>query len=392
MANDRKYLEQFKRFQSLLALALMVLALALMTDKFFTVDNSLNVLRQICANLCLSIGMTIIILSGGIDLSVGSMLALSGAVAAGLLKNGVVIPGIRLCFNEGAGTSIINEGSAGGNLIRSTPVPYWSSNAAPAVGGVAGVDFQTTSGNYYVESPTNYPQLAGLTKFTVAGWVNCRNSTEGSGGNRLVTWINHGGNGVDVVYKGDGSVQVGINQWPDSSPARSAAARITTDAHAGTNNWRFFAVTYDSTLASGHVKFYFGSNGSPATLDVAKDYSRGAVGANISRFCVGHFNVATRSGAQDRMFRGLIDEVQVFDKALSLEGVREVQAGTPRPPLKIHLDRLGAGWLLLTWTGANLILEEAIDATGPWTARSNQGGAQLIEPTGDSRFFRLRAP
>jgi ribose transport system permease protein len=93
MTNDRKYLEQFKRFQSVLALALMVIALALMTDKFFTVDNSLNVLRQICANLCLSIGMTIIILSGGIDLSVGSMLALSGAVAAGLLKNGIVIPG-----------------------------------------------------------------------------------------------------------------------------------------------------------------------------------------------------------------------------------------------------------------------------------------------------------
>jgi ribose transport system permease protein len=93
MTNGKKYLEQLKRFHSVLALALMVIALALMTDKFLTVDNSLNVLRQICANLCLSIGMTIIILSGGIDLSVGSMLALSGAVAAGLLKNGIVIAG-----------------------------------------------------------------------------------------------------------------------------------------------------------------------------------------------------------------------------------------------------------------------------------------------------------
>ena len=93
MAINRKHLEQLKHFQSVLALALMVIALMLMTDKFFTVDNSLNVLRQICVNLCLSIGMTIIILSGGIDLSVGSMLALSGAVAAGLLKKGIVIPG-----------------------------------------------------------------------------------------------------------------------------------------------------------------------------------------------------------------------------------------------------------------------------------------------------------
>jgi ribose transport system permease protein len=90
---NKRFLEYLSRFQSVLALGLMVLALSLTTDKFCTVDNGLNVLRQICANLCLSIGMTIIILSGGIDLSVGSVLALSGAVAAGLLKNGFAVPG-----------------------------------------------------------------------------------------------------------------------------------------------------------------------------------------------------------------------------------------------------------------------------------------------------------
>lgn len=93
MTNGKKYLEYVKRFQSLLALTLLVVAMALTTDKFLTVDNSLNVLRQICGNLCLSIGMTIIILSGGIDLSVGAVLAFAGAVAAGLLKSGVAIPG-----------------------------------------------------------------------------------------------------------------------------------------------------------------------------------------------------------------------------------------------------------------------------------------------------------
>lgn len=77
------------RFQSLIALALMIVALGLATDNFLTVNNGLNVLRQISINLCLSLGMTLVILSGGIDLSVGSLLALSGAVAAGLLKHGV---------------------------------------------------------------------------------------------------------------------------------------------------------------------------------------------------------------------------------------------------------------------------------------------------------------
>jgi ribose transport system permease protein len=79
------------RFQSLLALALLLVAMSFVSDRFLTVDNGLNVLRQISINLCLSIGMTMIILSGGIDLSVGSVLALSGAVAAGLLKNGIVL-------------------------------------------------------------------------------------------------------------------------------------------------------------------------------------------------------------------------------------------------------------------------------------------------------------
>jgi ribose transport system permease protein len=75
----------------LLALVIMVIALSLTTDKFLTVGNGVNVLLQISINLCVSIGMTLVILSGGIDLSVGSMLALSGAVAAGLLKNGLTL-------------------------------------------------------------------------------------------------------------------------------------------------------------------------------------------------------------------------------------------------------------------------------------------------------------
>jgi ribose transport system permease protein len=78
-------------FRSLFALAILVLALSLLSDKFLTPENGWNILRQISVNLCLSIGMTLIILAGGIDLSVGAVLALSGAVAAGLLKNGMVL-------------------------------------------------------------------------------------------------------------------------------------------------------------------------------------------------------------------------------------------------------------------------------------------------------------
>src|SRR5687768_6253108 len=76
-----------RRFQSFFALAIMVIALSFLSDKFLTVDNGWNILRQISVNLCLSVGMTLVIISGGIDLSVGAILGLAGAIAAGLLKN-----------------------------------------------------------------------------------------------------------------------------------------------------------------------------------------------------------------------------------------------------------------------------------------------------------------
>ena len=98
MNSNRK--ELFARFQSLIALVVMVVALSLLSDKFLTVPNGRNILLQISVNLCLSIGMTLIILTGGIDLSVGAILGLAGAVAAGLLKNGLALNwlGVQLQF------------------------------------------------------------------------------------------------------------------------------------------------------------------------------------------------------------------------------------------------------------------------------------------------------
>jgi ribose transport system permease protein len=89
--SETKSTFSLRKFQSLLALALMVGALSMLSENFLTPDNGWNILRQISVNLCLSIGMTLVILSGGIDLSVGAILGLTGAVAAGLLKNGATL-------------------------------------------------------------------------------------------------------------------------------------------------------------------------------------------------------------------------------------------------------------------------------------------------------------
>ncbi len=86
MKNKSQYIS---RFQSLIALVALCVAFSILSDKFLTIDNGWNILRQISVNLCIAVGMTLVVLTAGIDLSVGSVLALCGAITAGLLKNGI---------------------------------------------------------------------------------------------------------------------------------------------------------------------------------------------------------------------------------------------------------------------------------------------------------------
>jgi ribose transport system permease protein len=90
------YKNNIRKFQSLMALMVLCIVLSFLTDKFFTAANGLNVLRQVAVNTCIATGMTLIVLTAGIDLSVGSVLALCGAISAGLLKNGIQIPSADL--------------------------------------------------------------------------------------------------------------------------------------------------------------------------------------------------------------------------------------------------------------------------------------------------------
>jgi ribose transport system permease protein len=92
----KKYASLMAMFQPLIALFVLCLTLTLLTDNFLTVENGWNVMRQISVNICIATGMTLVVLTAGIDLSVGSVLALSGAVAAGLLKNGLDFPSANL--------------------------------------------------------------------------------------------------------------------------------------------------------------------------------------------------------------------------------------------------------------------------------------------------------
>ena len=76
--------------KSLIALIFLIVIVSFLNPNFFTVDNILNILRQTSVNAIIAVGMTLVILTAGIDLSVGSVLALCGAFAASMI--GMEIP------------------------------------------------------------------------------------------------------------------------------------------------------------------------------------------------------------------------------------------------------------------------------------------------------------
>src|SRR3712207_6580920 len=70
----------------------LMIDISLINPSFLTTNNLLNLLLQVTANGFIAFGMTFVILTGGIYLSVGSSLALSSALAAGLIGGGLPVP------------------------------------------------------------------------------------------------------------------------------------------------------------------------------------------------------------------------------------------------------------------------------------------------------------
>lgn len=71
--------------KSLIALLLLIVVVSTLSPNFFTLNNIFNILQQTSVNAIMAVGMTLVILTSGIDLSVGSLLALTGAVAASMV-------------------------------------------------------------------------------------------------------------------------------------------------------------------------------------------------------------------------------------------------------------------------------------------------------------------
>lgn len=103
----------------LVAFIILCVGLSIATPAFFTKDNILNVLRQVATNSNLAIGLTMAIIIGGIDLSVGAILAFSGLLCASFISDGMNLGlAVLLAFTLGALFGLLN-----GLIIAYTNMP-----------------------------------------------------------------------------------------------------------------------------------------------------------------------------------------------------------------------------------------------------------------------------
>ena len=105
----RSFLTSGRRLGTLAGLFALCVLLWALTPHFLTVSNLLNVLEQTAINAIIAAGMTFVIISGGIDLSVGSLVALAGVVLATALHAGLPIPvSIAAALGVGFAFGVLN--------------------------------------------------------------------------------------------------------------------------------------------------------------------------------------------------------------------------------------------------------------------------------------------
>ncbi len=186
----------FARYAIFIALAVECVVLALATDAFFTADNVANVLRQNAFPAVIAAGMTFVILTGGIDLSVGSVVALSGVLCADAIAQGWGVPaGIAVGLATGVLVGVVN----GLVVTRLAVAPFVVTLATMLM--VRGAAFKYTDARTISGLPASFagfsqmwPMAIALALTFAVAWVLLMRTPFGrhvyaTGGNRDAAWL-----------------------------------------------------------------------------------------------------------------------------------------------------------------------------------------------------------
>ena len=99
-------------------LAALVVLLAIVSPHFLTTDNMVIVLRQAALQFLMAAGLTLVVITGGIDLSIGAVLGLGACLGAGYIAGGSVLLGVAAALGAGLACGLVN-----GALVAYVGIP-----------------------------------------------------------------------------------------------------------------------------------------------------------------------------------------------------------------------------------------------------------------------------
>ncbi|WP_320823096.1 ribose ABC transporter permease [Reinekea sp.] len=149
--------------KSLIALLLLIVVVSFISPNFFSVDNMLNTLRQTSVNAIIAVGMTMVIIAAGIDLSVGAVLALAGAFAASLIAQEVNVV-FAVFITLGSGVLL---GALSGVIVAKGKVQPFIATLVTMT-GLRGVTMVFTDGR---PISTGYTENADMFNWLGAGYL-----------------------------------------------------------------------------------------------------------------------------------------------------------------------------------------------------------------------------
>lgn len=202
-------------------------------------------------------------------------------------------------FLDSAGTAADLHGGAGSGVSGLSGDKAFDNTASTGMGS-AGTGGRATGGDIGT--------IDSLTSFTLQGWLYIPASTPATiSGARLFEKNQDANNQFSVQYHRSGVN--GALSLALGTPTHSATSAFSAgNATFGTNAaWLFFAVTYDGTVATDNVKFYYGTTGtSVVQLGATQTLDGGTLGSNTGSFIIGNLN------GNSRPWDGLLDNMRVY--------------------------------------------------------------------------------
>ena len=311
---------------------------------------------------------------------------LAGLSLAAPQETTVARPQLEVLFDSIKAYQTPNTGQWATVTPHGVLTPDWprESKIIPPGGGSGSIDFGPGGGNttYGVDFNGLGAGIRNWKSFTISAWINCRNFQTGPGGNRIISCTT-GKDGFELVVLGNGTIDLGVNSWDDWSgiPA-STPGKIAADDKLPRENWRFVAVTYDSTLPKEQVRYFIGTRTEPAILDRAVDSTRGPIAGNPpTLITIGNVPFEVKDRNRNDLFHGLIDQVRLWGSAANGSGaltpdqILLLQGMSLRQSLRPTVSSADAvvAQGLVVWLNAQAGIQATTDRVAQWLDLSGSG-------------------